>query len=232
MRPGSAITRFEEISSNLAQVNERIGVALTKANRGESSLTLIAVTKTFPTSDAAILHELGLRNFGENRDEEGARKSQELEADITWHFQGQVQSRKIPSISHWARYVHSLDELSHAAKFLQQSSLPEFFIQVNLEEERPDRGGVRVGELDRFIGDLPEEIYARAVGLMAVAPIDQEADMAFGAMATLSARVRANHPAISGLSIGMSGDFESAIIHGATHIRIGSSILGSRKALA
>ena len=67
---------------------------------------------------------------------------------------------------------------------------------------------------------------------MAVAPIDQEADMAFGAMATLSARVRANHPAISGLSIGMSGDFESAIIHGATHIRIGSSILGSRKALA
>ena len=151
MRTESAITRFEEISSNLAQVNERIGVALTKANRGESSLTLIAVTKTFPTSDAAILHELGLRNFGENRDEEGARKSQELEADITWHFQGQVQSRKIPSISNWARYVHSLDELSHAAKFLQQSSLPEFFIQVNLEEERPDRGGVRVGELDRFI---------------------------------------------------------------------------------
>lgn len=232
MRSESAITRLEEISSNLAQVNERIGIALNEANRQAESLTLIAVTKTFPTSDAAILYELGLRNFGENRDEEGARKSQELGGEIIWHFQGQVQSRKIPSISHWARYVHSLDELSHASKFLQQPNLPEFFIQVNLEEDRPDRGGVRAGELDRFIGDLPEEIYARAVGLMAVAPIDQEADMAFGAMATLSARVRANHPGISGLSIGMSGDFESAIIHGATHIRIGSSILGSRKALA
>jgi len=232
MRSEAATTRVEEISSNLAQVNERIGIALNEANRQAESLTLIAVTKTFPTSDAAILYELGLRNFGENRDEEGARKSQELGGEIIWHFQGQVQSRKIPSIAHWARYVHSLDELSHASKFLQQPSLPEFFIQVNLEEDRPDRGGVRTGELDRFIGDLPEEIYARAVGLMAVAPIDQEADMAFGSMAALSARVRANHPGISGLSIGMSGDFESAIIHGATHIRIGSSILGSRKALA
>jgi len=232
MRSKAATTRVEEISSNLAQVNERIGIALKEANRQAESLTLIAVTKTFPTSDAAILYELGLRNFGENRDEEGARKSQELGGEIIWHFQGQVQSRKIPSIAHWARYVHSLDELSHASKFLQQPSLPEFFIQVNLEEDRPDRGGVRTGELDRFIGDLPEEIYARAVGLMAVAPIDQEADMAFGSMAALSARTLANHPGISGLSIGMSGDFESAIIHGATHIRIGSSILGSRKALA
>jgi pyridoxal phosphate enzyme (YggS family) len=224
--------RYLQIQENLLEVSARIGGALASAGRDPQSLTLIAVTKTYPARDAQILYQLGLRNFGENRDEEGAQKAEQLPPDVIWHFQGQIQSRKIPSIARWAKYVHSLDELSHATKFLQQPALPEFFLQVNLESDRPDRGGVPVSGLDRFISELPTQIYARCIGLMAVAPIAQVPAEVFETMATVSQKIRLTHPGISGLSIGMSGDFEAAIAHGATHIRIGSSILGVRSPLA
>ena len=219
------MSRAEEIAANLAQVQEKISRAAAASDRTLDEITLIAVTKNFPVSDAQILYDLGIRNMGENRDEEGARKSEQLPADIRWHFQGQIQSRKIKSISSWADVIHSLDSLSHAEKFaaLGEGAPTEFFVQINLEPERHDRGGIAPTQIDTFLQELAEKAEIFPIGLMTVAPIDQDPLQAFTELAEMQRRVR-----LQKLSMGMSGDFEAAISAGATHIRIGSSILGSR----
>ncbi len=219
------MSRAEEIAANLAQVQEKISRAAADSGRTLDEITLIAVTKNFPVSDAQILFDLGIRNMGENRDEEGARKSEQLPADIRWHFQGQIQSRKIKSISSWADVIHSLDSLSHAEKFaaLGEGAPTEFFVQINLEPERHDRGGIAPTQIDTFLQELAEKAEIFPIGLMTVAPIDQDPLQAFTELAEMQRRVR-----LQKLSMGMSGDFEAAISAGATHIRVGSSILGSR----
>lgn len=219
------MSRAEEIAANLAQVQEKISRAAAASDRTLDEITLIAVTKNFPVSDAQILYDLGIRNMGENRDEEGARKSEQLPADIRWHFQGQIQSRKIKSISSWADVIHSLDSLSHAEKFaaLGEGAPTEFFVQINLEPERLDRGGIAPAQIDTFLKELAEKAEIFPIGLMTVAPIDQDPLQAFTELAEMQRRVR-----LQKLSMGMSGDFEAAISAGATHIRVGSSILGSR----
>ncbi len=219
------MSRAEEIAANLAQVQEKISRAAAASDRTLDEITLIAVTKNFPVSDAQILYDLGIRNMGENRDEEGARKSEQLPADIRWHFQGQIQSRKIKSISSWADVIHSLDSLSHAEKFaaLGEGAPTEFFVQINLEPERHDRGGIAPTQIDTFLQELAEKAEIFPIGLMTVAPIDQDPTRVFTELSEMQRRVR-----LQKLSMGMSGDFEAAISAGATHIRIGSSILGSR----
>ena len=219
------MSRAEEIAANLAQVQEKISRAAAASDRTLDEITLIAVTKNFPVSDAQILYDLGIRNMSENRDEEGARKSEQLPADIRWHFQGQIQSRKIKSISSWADVIHSLDSLSHAEKFaaLGEGAPIEFFVQINLEPERHDRGGIAPTQIDTFLQELAEKAEIFPIGLMTVAPIDQDPTRVFTELSEMQRRVR-----LQNLSMGMSGDFEAAISAGATHIRIGSSILGSR----
>ena len=219
------MSRAEEIAANLAQVQEKISRAAAASDRTLDEITLIAVTKNFPVSDAQILYDLGIRNMSETRDEEGARKSEQLPADIRWHFQGQIQSRKIKSISSWADVIHSLDSLSHAEKFaaLGEGAPTEFFVQINLEPERHDRGGIAPTQIDTFLQELAEKAEIFPIGLMTVAPIDQDPTRVFTELSEMQRRVR-----LQKLSMGMSGDFEAAISAGATHIRIGSSILGSR----
>ena len=219
------MSRAEDIAANLAQVQEKISRAAAASDRTLDEITLIAVTKNFPVSDAQILYDLGIRNMSENRDEEGARKSEQLPADIRWHFQGQIQSRKIKSISSWADVIHSLDSLSHAEKFaaLGEGAPTEFFVQINLEPERHDRGGIAPTQIDTFLQELAEKAEIFPIGLMTVAPIDQDPTRVFTELSEMQRRVR-----LQNLSMGMSGDFEAAISAGATHIRIGSSILGSR----
>ena len=220
-------SRELEISENLAVVEERIAIALQQSNRRREEITLIAVTKFFPISDLEILHRLGLRNFGENRDQEGSSKASQLPSDILWHFQGQIQSKKIPSIIEWARVIHSLDSLEHGKKFNQRLSelgeSREFFVQLNLEPERSDRGGVAPAEVENFINLVREFSHLKIVGLMSVPPVDMPPRKAFDDVASIAAQVGVNS-----LSLGMSNDFEDAILAGATHIRVGSSILGSR----
>ena len=219
------MTRELEIAQNLAKVRERIAKAAASSDRNLEEITLIAVTKNFPVSDAQILYELGIRDMGENRDEEGARKSEQLPADISWHFQGQIQSRKIKSIASWADVVHSLDSLSHAEKFaaLVEGKPIEFFLQINLEPEREDRGGIAPNALEEFMNQLKIKTEIVPIGVMTVAPIDQDPTRSFLKLAQLGKVAK-----VSKLSMGMSGDFEAAIAAGATHIRVGSSILGSR----
>jgi pyridoxal phosphate enzyme (YggS family) len=228
------VDRLLELSANLQEVEERIDQSLSTVGRNRSEVTLIVVTKNFPVSDCQILYELGIRNFGENRDQEGALKAAQMGNDLAWHFQGQIQSRKIRSIAHWAQVIHSLDSLEHAQKFDSlfasgESAGPrDFFVQVNLEPDRVDRGGIAVDQIPHFFEGLGSLPSISSIGLMAVAPLGMSPDRAFDHLRTAKERHQKDYPQLVSLSMGMSGDFESAIAAGATHIRIGSSILGSR----
>ena len=228
--------RAEEIAENLNSIKSRIAIAAAKAGRSEDEITLIAVTKTFPVSDVKFLYDLGVRDFGENRDQEGSVKSLELPSDSTWHFQGQIQSNKLKSIANWAGVIHSIDDLSHAKKLDSYCDGKDIFIQVSLDkpdrqdnlENSPGRGGVNPDQLLDFLAQIYELQNLNIRGLMAVAPLDELADLAFGRLKKLSESIVKSHPGAWQISAGMSNDFETAIAHGATHIRVGSQILGVR----
>ena len=236
------MTRREEISENLSNVQERIEGACISSSRSSSEVTLIAVTKNFPAEDARVLHDLGVRNFGENRDQEGALKSESLPGDSFWHFQGQIQGRKINSIASWSDCIHSLRSIDHARKFdslLQEGEklespagavgrVKDFFVQVNFEPTRDDRGGVARSQLEPFLEELHNHTKIRPIGLMMVAPLGVDSSQIFEELHDIQMELVASFPTLVKLSMGMSGDFEGAIRAGATHIRIGSSILGSR----
>jgi hypothetical protein len=211
------MTRNEELAANLASVQERIT---------RSDVTLIVVTKTYPVSDVQILKELGVENFGENRTEEGEVKAAAVPA--TWHFQGGIQSRKIKDIVQWADVIHSLDSTEHALKLGQRAVRPiEVFLQLSLDGD-PDRGGVVESELAALAEVVVAAPNLELVGLMCVPPVSAIPAEAFSQIYSVHQRFLSNFPNAQSLSTGMSGDFEVAIDHGATHIRVGSSILGSR----
>ena len=216
-----------EIEENLREVNSRIELAAKSSGRNPDEITLIAVTKTFPSSDIQILYDLGMRNFGENRDQEGSAKAPELPEDCIWHFQGQIQSNKLKSIAKWADVIHSIDDLTHAKKLNDLADNKDIFIQVSLDD-KPNRGGVDPAILDEFVSEISTLGNLDLRGLMAVAPLGVQPTVAFARLKELSNQVKKSHPKAQDISAGMSGDFESAISQGATHIRIGSQILGVR----
>ena len=219
--------RKAEISNNLREIQVRIAKAAELASRKAGEITLVAVTKTFPVSDIEILYELGIRNFGENRDQEGSVKAPALPSDCVWHFQGQIQSNKLKSIVEWADVVHSIDDLSHARKLAALVSAKDIFIQVSLDNQ-PNRGGVIPDLLPEFLTEIQKLSKLRVLGLMAVAPLGIEPATAFEQLRSVQRNIRKTHEIGANLSAGMSGDFEAAIAQGATHIRIGSQILGVR----
>lgn len=220
--------RRHEISQALGEVKTRIKSAVEASHRQLAEVTLIAVTKTHPISEVKILYDLGVRDFAENRDREGREKS--MEVDGTWHFQGQIQSNKLSSIATWARTVHSLDESRHVpllAKAVPASKRISVFIQVCLDPA-PGRGGVLPVLLAPLAEMVNQYSSLKLEGLMAVAPLGENPESAFSRLANIHSNFRQQFPDSPYLSAGMSGDFEVAISHGATHLRIGSSILGSR----
>ena len=222
--------RTAEISHSLAEVRARMLDATSRASRKAEDVTLIAVTKTYPISDVQILHNLGVTDFGENRSAEGLEKSSSIAAH--WHFQGQIQSNKIAAISSWAHTVHSLDDLSHVAKFDRAvGEIPgkrlRVFIQISLDGD-PSRAGVRGDDLLALGQALVSTKQLDLAGLMVVPPVLAEPERAFSEVAILAANFRREFPMAQSLSAGMSGDYEIAIAHGATHIRVGSQILGPR----
>jgi pyridoxal phosphate enzyme (YggS family) len=226
----SELDRRAELSLSLADVRERIARATSQASRKADEVTLVAVTKTYPVSDVEILHQLGVTDFGENRSAEGLEKSAIVPSH--WHFQGQIQSNKIAAISSWARTVHSLDDLSHVAKFDRAvGEIPgkrlNVFIQISLDGDT-SRAGVRGDDLFVLGQAISSTQHLELVGLMVVPPVQAEPNKAFSEVALLAQRFRQEFPTAQSLSAGMSGDFEIAIAHGATHIRVGSQILGLR----
>lgn len=221
--------RGELISSALRDVHSRIEGAALKVSRSPNEVTLISVTKTYPVSDVQILFDLGERNFGENRTEEGAEKSKEISA--IWHFQGQVQSRKLREIALWADFIHSLDKSDHILKLARhcQELQKEIsvFIQLSLDGN-PERGGVSERELLPLAEIVNESSHLKLAGIMCVPPVEYEHDQAFSEIAKSHLFFKTAFPQAEYLSAGMSGDYEIAVQYGATHLRVGSQILGSR----
>ena len=218
------IERKKEIADALASVRAEI----------PQHVTLIVVTKTFPASDVEILYGLGERNFGENRDSEGAEKSALLPDDAQWHFQGGIQSNKLRSIVTWSDYIHSLDEVSHAEKIstlaLEMNKKQNCFIQINLDSDQRNeiRSGIERSELTRFVDQISQFSGINIVGVMGVGPLNGDPRPAFVELQSASHELQKVVPGATFISGGMSGDFHIALEYGATHVRIGSSILGSR----
>ena len=214
------MNRLEEISQNLETVRSNI------AKVAQHEVTLIAVTKTFPTSDAQILHDLGVRDFGENRDAEGAEKSAIIPA--TWHFQGQIQSNKLKSITSWATVIHSLDDPRHFEIIEKVAPHPlQIFLQVSLDGAH-HRGGAGLEDLYALAALVEKSANHTLAGLMSVPPLGLAPNDAFAQLSLIHTAFMEQFPEAKSLSAGMSRDYEAAISHGATHVRIGSSILGSR----
>ena len=225
-----SLDRKSEIAVNLLEVHERIASAAAKAGRDPVDIKLIVVTKTFPITDLQSLYDLGVREFGENRDQEASEKVGLLPADINWHFQGQIQSNKLKSITGWATCIHSIDQLKYA-KLVSEfagNQRKSIFIQVSLDQIPESRGGVDPAKLVELANGITEFANLNLMGLMAVAPLDEDTDQAFSRLSQIHSHFRESFPDAKYLSAGMSGDYESAILHGATHLRIGSSILGNR----
>jgi PLP dependent protein len=217
--------RKTEIARNLQEVKERIIGAAQSVNRDPNEIQLIVVTKTFPISDIEILRELGEMNFGENRDQEAGPKAETIPA--TWHFQGQIQSNKIKSICEWADVIHSISSEKEILKFAQSARKHQVFLQVSLDGQA-GRGGASPAGLVQLAELVNESNNLELLGLMAVAPLGVEPMKAFADLAQMNQGFKSQFPNSKYLSAGMSGDFEAAIKYGATHIRVGSSILGSR----
>ena len=211
------MNRRDELAQNLESVQSKVS---------KPGVTLIVVTKTYPTEDVRILQSLGVENFGENRSEEGLVKSAAVPA--TWHFQGGIQSRKLRDIASWAAVIHSLDKPGHLKKLDAVATSPiEIFLQLSLDKD-PQRGGVGQEELAPLADLVLASENLRLQGLMCVPPVDFAPRAAFVKIAEIHQSFQKSYPNARYLSAGMSNDYEIAIDCGATHIRVGSSILGSR----
>jgi pyridoxal phosphate enzyme (YggS family) len=227
-----------ELAANLNGVRRQIDSAAKEAGRDPSEITLIGVTKNFPTSDAVLLVELGLRDLGENRAQEGEKKANEsaglIAEQINWHFIGQLQRNKVRSVLSFADAIHSVDRLSLVetlkVEMARSGKAPRVLIQINLNPELGGRGGANPADLL----SLADTIVANGLllgGVMSVVPIGMEPERAFAELSVMHTGLLRHHPTALWRSAGMSGDFESAIRAGATHVRIGSSMLGSRHLL-
>jgi pyridoxal phosphate enzyme (YggS family) len=224
--------RREELALRLAEVRGRIAKACEAAGREASELTLIAVTKTRPSSDVRLLSELGVTDIGENRDAEAAPKAAECaDLNLTWHFIGQLQTNKCASVARYASVVHSVDRqrligaLGKAAR--RAGRLIECLVEVSLDGD-PARGGAVAGEVPALAEALAAEEGLVLGGVMAVAPLSMPPADAFARLRVSAAAVREVRPDATVISAGMSGDLEAAVEAGATHLRIGTALLGDR----
>ncbi|MBV9208396.1 MAG: YggS family pyridoxal phosphate-dependent enzyme [Actinobacteria bacterium] len=224
--------RRDELASRLAEVRRRMAKACEAAGRDVGDVTLVAVTKTRPASDVRLLRELGVRDIGENRDAEAAPKAAQCaDLDLTWHFVGQLQTNKCASVVRYASVVHSVDRLrlvralGKAARRAGQEI--ECLIEVSLDGD-PARGGAVAAEVPALAETLAAEEGLVLGGVMAIAPLAMAPADAFARLLGSAAAVRAVRPEAAVISAGMSGDLEAAIAAGATHVRIGTALLGDR----
>ncbi|MGN9775646.1 YggS family pyridoxal phosphate-dependent enzyme [Micromonospora sp. H33] len=236
--------RRAELAAGLARVRSRIADACAAAGRDRGEVTMIAVTKTYPAGDVVALVGLGVTDVGENRDQEASGKAAEVAAagaTPRWHFIGQLQRNKAKSVVRYADVVQSVDSV-RLARALDAASAAgrdrplDVLIQVSIDGDAA-RGGALPGSADPDAGLDPvaEAVVGadglRLGGLMAVAPLGWEPERAFARLAEVAAAFRAHHPEATVLSAGMSGDLEMAIRYGATHVRVGSALLGMRSTL-
>ncbi|PZE61137.1 YggS family pyridoxal phosphate-dependent enzyme [Curtobacterium sp. MCPF17_001] len=223
------------LEARLASVREGIADAARAADRSVDELTLVVVTKYHPAALVRQLAALGVTDVGENRHQEAQVKAAELEdLGLTWHFVGQLQSKKARQARRYAQVVQSLDRASVVDAFAPTEAEPDprvldGFVQVNLTDD-PGRGGVAPDDVDALAERVLATGTLRLRGVMAVAPLDEEPRAAFARLRAISERVRLLEPAATDISAGMSGDYADAIAEGATHLRIRTAITGNRPA--
>ena len=250
-------SRTALLSERLAAVRGRIAAAVAAAKAAAPAVavadpTLIVVTKFHPAADVLRLRSLGVSDVGENRDQEaGAKAAEVADASLRWHFIGQLQSNKAKSAVRYAHAVHSIDRaslvraLAGAMAGEQQETGRanlECFLQLDLSGAYPGlaaqanhgpggRGGLAPSDMAAMADRVASSAGLNLAGIMAVAPLGVAPEPAFELMARLSAELVAVHPEATGISAGMSHDLEAAIACGATHLRVGSDILGPRPAV-
>ncbi len=230
-------TRRDELAERLADIRSRIAAAAQAG--GVEEVTLVVVTKTWPASDVRLLHELGVTDVGENRHQEAATKVGELAGlDLRWHFVGQVQSNKAAAIAGYTDVVHSVDSVRVVRRLdsgaHRRERVVDCFVQLDLDpgaEGHGHRGGVAPADVEEVAAAVDAAPSLRLIGVMGVAPLEEEPARAFERLAAVRAQVCDHYPTATAMSAGMTGDFEAAIAAGATHVRVGSAILGSRPVL-
>ncbi|HSA49701.1 MAG TPA: YggS family pyridoxal phosphate-dependent enzyme [Yinghuangia sp.] len=227
--------RGEELADNLRTVRRRIEAACDAAGRPHDAVRLIVVTKTYPASDVRLLARLGVREVGENRDQEAAPKAEACaDLGLTWHYIGQLQTNKARSVAAYADVVQSVDRPRLVAALDAGAARHErgltCLIQVSLDGA-PGRGGALPADVPELADAIAESPHLTLGGVMAVAPLAVEAARAFAELAEIGTRLRGTHPAATMVSAGMSNDLEQAVEAGATHVRIGTAVLGARRLL-
>jgi len=234
--------RQDQLAANLSSVRERIAAAESAAGRPAGEVQLVVVTKYFPASDVQILAELGVREVGENRHQEAQAKSTECaDLGLSWHFIGGLQTNKAAAVARYADVVESVDRPELLARLDRGAAERGRPLDVLLQVSLGDRdANHRSGVAPESLADLAEQVTTydalQLRGLMAVAPLSTstgaaDPDKAFARLAEIRAGFLQQYPEATRLSAGMSGDLEQAIRHGATHVRVGSAVLGSRPAV-
>jgi pyridoxal phosphate enzyme (YggS family) len=228
------MSRYDEIAAGLDVVRRRIAGAAAAAGRDPDEVTLVAVTKFFPASDVRILADLAVTDVGENRHPEAGDKRAECDdVPVRWHFIGGLQSNKAAAVGSYADVVESVDRaklvvaLGRGAH--ERSHAVDVLLQVSLDPPgRTGRAGADPAELVALAEQVEAAGMLRLRGLMAVAPLDEDPREAFARLAAIRADFVGERPDATWLSAGMSSDLEAAIEAGATHVRVGSAILGAR----
>jgi PLP dependent protein len=228
------VSRADEVEASLARVRGRIAAACADAGRDPDEVTLVVVTKFFPASDVRLLAGLGVRDVGENRHQEAQAKAAECaDLGLRWHFIGGLQSNKAAAVASYADVVESLDRrklvggLDRGAQ--ERGAVADVLIQVSLDPPgREGRAGAEPADLSDLAAAVEDADGLRLRGLMAVAPLGEDPGAAFDRLAGVRAEFVADHPDATWLSAGMSGDLEAAVQRGATHVRVGSAVLGTR----
>ena len=230
--------RADVLAANLDVVRRRIAAACAEAGRSEDDVSLVVVTKFFPASDVRLLAGLGVTDVGENRHQEAEEKAAECaDLGLRWHFIGGLQSNKAAAVAAYADVVESVDRAKLVAPLSRgahsrghpRSRDVDVLLQVSLD---PPGAGHRSGADPDDLADLARRVeeagMLRLRGLMAVAPLGEDPDVAFARLADVRDAFVREHPEATTLSAGMSGDLEAAVRHGATHVRVGSAVLGER----
>ena len=228
-----ARTRRDELAANLTAVRARIDAASAAAGR-DDDVALVVVTKFFPESDVRLLAELGVTAVGENRHQEASAKAAACaDLALSWHFIGSIQGNKAAAIATYSDVVESVDRLKLVAALNRGAHVRgrdvDCLVQVSLDP--PDsvaRGGAAPDDVPAIARAIAEAGSLHLRGVMAVAPLGEPALPAFERLAVVAADLRRDHPEATVVSAGMSGDLEEAIRCGATHVRVGSAVLGPR----
>jgi pyridoxal phosphate enzyme (YggS family) len=222
--------RAQQLAAALAALEQRLTDACAAAGRDRDEVVLIAVTKTHPAADVEVLRALGVRDFGENRDQEAKDKAAAV-PDVRWHFVGGLQTNKARSVAGYADVVHSVDRpaLVDALRKGAQAGGRDLdvLLQVSLDGD-PARGGALPADVPALAEKAATAAGLHLRGVMAVAPLGGDPAAAFAELAGVAARLRADHPDAVVVSAGMTGDLEQAVAAGATHVRVGTALLGRR----